>query len=82
MVAPEASRSSGNGRAVGAVALGLLSAATMPVAIVATRAMLRGKPVVTSGWANRMAAFFVKLMPRSWATAMSGLLMRPKTAAS
>ena len=37
MVAPEASRSSGNGRAVGAVAVGLLSAATMPVAIVATR---------------------------------------------
>ena len=37
MVAPEASRSSGNGRAVGAVAAGLLSAATMPVAIVATR---------------------------------------------
>jgi hypothetical protein len=37
VVAPEASRSSGNGRAVGAVALGLLSAATMPVAIVATR---------------------------------------------
>jgi len=35
--APEASRSSGNGRAIGAVALGLLSAATMPVAIVATR---------------------------------------------
>ena len=37
MDAPEASRSSGNGRAIGAVALGLLSAATMPVAIVATR---------------------------------------------
>lgn len=37
MVAPEASRSFGNGRAVGAVAVGLLSAATMPVAIVATR---------------------------------------------
>jgi hypothetical protein len=37
VVAPEASRSSGNGRAVGAVAVGLLSAATMPVAIVATR---------------------------------------------
>ena len=37
MVAPEASRSSGNGRAVGAVAVGLLSVATMPVAIVATR---------------------------------------------
>jgi hypothetical protein len=37
VVAPEGSRSSGNGRAVGAVAIGLLSAATMPVAIVATR---------------------------------------------
>jgi hypothetical protein len=35
--APEVSRSSGNGRAIGAVALGLLSAATMPVAIAATR---------------------------------------------
>ena len=37
MVAPEATRSSGNGRAVGAVAVGLLSAATMPIAILATR---------------------------------------------
>jgi len=37
VVEPEASRSSGNGRAVAAVAAGLLSVATMPVAIVATR---------------------------------------------
>ena len=37
MVAPEASQSSGNGRAIGAVVAGLLSSATMPVAIVATR---------------------------------------------
>jgi hypothetical protein len=35
--APEASQSSGNGRAIGAVALGLLSTGTMPVAILATR---------------------------------------------
>jgi hypothetical protein len=35
--ASEATRSSGNGRAFLAVAAGLLSAATMPVAIVATR---------------------------------------------
>jgi hypothetical protein len=33
----EATRSSGNGRAVAAVAAGLLSAATLPAAIVATR---------------------------------------------
>jgi hypothetical protein len=33
----ETTRASGNGRAVGAVVLGLASAATMPVAIVATR---------------------------------------------
>jgi hypothetical protein len=33
----DTTRSSGNGRAVGAVAVGLLSAATMPVAIFATR---------------------------------------------
>ena len=37
MEASEASRSSVNGRAIGAVAAGLLSAATMPVAILATR---------------------------------------------
>ena len=37
MSTSEATRSSGNGRAVVAVAVGLLSAATMPVAIVATR---------------------------------------------
>ncbi len=37
MAAAEATSTSGNGRAVGAVAVGLLSAATMPVAIVATR---------------------------------------------
>jgi hypothetical protein len=37
VVAPEAPPSSANGRAVGAVAVGLLSAATMPVAILATR---------------------------------------------
>lgn len=37
MSVPEARRGSGNGRAVLAVAVGVLAAATMPVAIVATR---------------------------------------------
>ena len=37
MAAPEATHSTGNGRALGAVALGLLSAATLPLAILATR---------------------------------------------
>lgn len=37
MAAPEATRTTGNGRAVGAVVVGILSAATMPVAILATR---------------------------------------------
>ncbi|HEY1318243.1 MAG TPA: hypothetical protein VGF10_13550 [Gaiella sp.] len=37
MVAPEASHTYGNGRAIAAVAAGLLSAATMPMAILATR---------------------------------------------
>jgi hypothetical protein len=37
METTEATRSSGNGRAVVAVAAGLLSAATMPLAILATR---------------------------------------------
>lgn len=37
MVASETTRSTGNGRAVAAVAVGLLALATMPVAIVATR---------------------------------------------
>ena len=37
MATAEATRSSGNGRAVGAAVTGLLSAATMPVAILATR---------------------------------------------
>ncbi len=37
MNASEATHSSGNGRAIGAVAVGLLSAATLPLAILATR---------------------------------------------
>jgi hypothetical protein len=37
VAATEATSTSGNGRAVGSVAVGLLSAATMPAAIAATR---------------------------------------------
>jgi hypothetical protein len=37
VAAPEATHSTGNGRALGAVAVGLLSAVTLPVAILATR---------------------------------------------
>jgi hypothetical protein len=37
VAAPEATHPTGNGRALGAVAVGLLSAVTLPVAILATR---------------------------------------------
>jgi len=46
------------------------------VADVGVRAMLRGRAVVTPGFANKLTALLVKLIPRSWATAMAAQTMR------
>jgi short-subunit dehydrogenase len=42
----------------------------------AVRAAIRGRAVVTPGVLNQLTGFFVKLMPRSFATAMAGVMMR------
>lgn len=46
------------------------------VAAIAVRATLNGKAVVTPGFMNKLTAFFVKLMPRSWATSMAARSMQ------
>lgn len=46
------------------------------VAEIAVRATLRGRAVVTPGFMNKLTAFFVKLMPRSWATSMAARSMQ------
>lgn len=48
------------------------------VAEIAVRATLNGKAVVTPGFSNKLTAFFVKLIPRSWATAMAAMTMRSR----
>jgi hypothetical protein len=48
------------------------------VAEIGVKAMLKGKAVVTPGLVNKMTAFMVKLIPRSAATWMAGLLMQGK----
>jgi len=47
------------------------------VAAIGIRAMENGRAVVTPGFSNKMTAFFVKLVPRSWATAMASRTMQP-----
>jgi short-subunit dehydrogenase len=47
------------------------------VAEIGVRSMLRGRSVVTTGLSNKLMAIIVKLLPRSWATTMAGLSMRP-----
>ncbi len=46
------------------------------VAEIGVRCMMRGRAVVTTGFMNKLMAFFVRLVPRSWATASAGLSMR------
>jgi short-subunit dehydrogenase len=46
------------------------------VARIGVRGALRGRAVVTPGLMNKIAGLSVKLLPRSWATAMAGLMMR------
>jgi uncharacterized protein len=48
------------------------------VADIGVKAMLKGRPVVTPGLVNKINAFLVKLMPRSAATWVAGLLMQGK----
>lgn len=58
----------------GAIALTMMSA--RKVATIGIAAMMRGREVVTAGFLNQLAAFFVKLLPRRWATASAGSMMR------
>ena len=46
------------------------------VAEAGVHAMLRGRAVVTPGLANKLTGLLVKMMPRSWATAVAGRTMR------
>jgi short-subunit dehydrogenase len=46
------------------------------VAEIGIRSMLKGRSVVATGFINKLNAFIVKLMPRSWATTMAQLSMR------
>lgn len=58
---------------------GLIALTTMTsrsVAAVSVRAALAGKAVVTPGILNKLTGLLVKLIPRSWANAVTGLLMR------
>ena len=58
---------------------GLFAVTLMTAAAVArngVEAMLRGRAVVVPGWINKLAAFSVRFFPRSWATAVAGLMMR------
>lgn len=41
------------------------------VAVIGIRNAMRGRAVVTTGIANKLTALIVKLIPRSWATAMA-----------
>ncbi len=63
----------------GLVALTMMTSES--VARIAVRSTLRGKAVVTPGFANQATGLFVKLIPRSLATALGGMLMRPPRAA-
>ena len=58
----------------GLVALTLMRAAD--VARIGVRAALRGRPVVTAGLINKLSGLLVKLVPRAWANAIAGLMMR------
>lgn len=46
------------------------------VAAIGVTAALRGKAVVTPGLLNKLSALMVKLLPRSWATFVAGMLMK------
>jgi short-subunit dehydrogenase len=59
--------------------MNLVSMTAEDVAEIGVRSMLRGRSVVTTGWANKLMALIVKLMPRSWATSMAALTMRSGT---
>jgi short-subunit dehydrogenase len=49
------------------------------VAEIGVRSMLRGRAVVTTGFANKIMALIVKLLPRSWATRAAEMSMRRGT---
>jgi uncharacterized protein len=51
------------------------------VAEIGLRAMEKGKAVATPGLVNLLAAWSIKLIPRSWATALAGLMMKSRKVA-
>ena len=58
---------------------GLVAATSMnsrTVARMAVNATLRRRAVLTTGLANKLTAFLVKIFPRSWATAVAGIMMK------
>jgi uncharacterized protein len=54
----------------------LLTMTADDVAEIGIRAMLNGRSVVTTGFANKLLAVIVKLVPRSWATRGAEMSMR------
>jgi short-subunit dehydrogenase len=56
----------------------LFTMSSRKVAEIAVRTALRGKPVVTPGWYNKLAGFFVRFLPRSWVVAIAGKTMEGK----
>jgi short-subunit dehydrogenase len=58
----------------GMIALTMMSARS--VARIGVRAALRGRAVVTAGFINKLSGLLVKLVPRAWANALAGWMMR------
>jgi short-subunit dehydrogenase len=56
--------------------MNLITMTADDVAEVGLRSMMKGRSVVTPGFANKLTALIVKLLPRSWATSMAALSMR------
>lgn len=50
------------------------------VAKIGIKGMYKGKPVITPGFANKLSQWLVGAVPRSWATATAGRMMKKKRA--
>jgi uncharacterized protein len=58
--------------------MSLITMSADDVAEIGIRSMMRGRSVVTTGFANKLTALIVKLLPRSWVTSMAHVTMRPR----
>lgn len=56
--------------------MNLLTMTADDVAAIGVRSMLKGRAVVTPGLVNKLNALFIRMMPRSWATAAAGMSMQ------